>query len=274
MNNALTPQAETLLAHLKAGGTLTNRSAHIDFAVGSLTKRISELRAAGYDVHGAWHTNHKTGQRFMRYSMGESAQVAPPVEPKEETINRLPKMEKGQVALFDLSKEHPFVLIQEEINGDLVEAEYLEDDYDGDALFFIRNYNGPGVLHQCHPYESDTYSAFVGIKREAPKKEFDKYVVVAVGDIKKGDKLMLLKADGKDIANFVGESHAGELCVSVIEYARDQHGRFLCTALLDAASREDGKGYDLACTFNGLPQFMTYFNDEDNYTFARLENAR
>lgn len=64
----LSPQARTVLTHLVDAGTITQREAMMDHSVQSLTKRISELRAHGFNVDGRWKTHPITGQRYMRYS--------------------------------------------------------------------------------------------------------------------------------------------------------------------------------------------------------------
>jgi hypothetical protein len=64
----LTPQALTILTHLKNAGTITQREAIMDHSVQSLTRRITELRDAGYTIPGKWKKHPITGQRYMRYS--------------------------------------------------------------------------------------------------------------------------------------------------------------------------------------------------------------
>lgn len=39
-----------MLAHLKAGGTLTQDEAHERYGIGRLAARVGELRAAGHNV--------------------------------------------------------------------------------------------------------------------------------------------------------------------------------------------------------------------------------
>jgi hypothetical protein len=66
----LTPQAKTILTHLNNTGTITQREALMDHSVQSLTRRITEIRDAGFKVEGIWKTHPLTGQRYMRYSFG------------------------------------------------------------------------------------------------------------------------------------------------------------------------------------------------------------
>lgn len=64
----LTPQARKVLTHLSNTGTITQREAMLDYSVQSLTRRITELRDAGYTVDGQWRHHPLTNQRYMRYS--------------------------------------------------------------------------------------------------------------------------------------------------------------------------------------------------------------
>jgi hypothetical protein len=66
---ALTPQAKTVLNHLNEAGTITQREAIMDHSVQSLTRRITEIRDAGFSVDGIWKEHPTTGQRYMRYSL-------------------------------------------------------------------------------------------------------------------------------------------------------------------------------------------------------------
>lgn len=65
--NTLTPQARTVLAHLRKAGSITQREAIMDHSVQSLTKRISELREYGYDIRTEYRKHPITGQRYARY---------------------------------------------------------------------------------------------------------------------------------------------------------------------------------------------------------------
>lgn len=64
--NQLTPQGRTLVTHLVAHGSVTQREALMDMSIQSLTKRISELRT--HFVIVSDQRVHKTsGQRYVRY---------------------------------------------------------------------------------------------------------------------------------------------------------------------------------------------------------------
>lgn len=65
----LKPQTETLLRHLKKAGTITFREAVMDHSIQSLTKRIQELRAAGYTVTSQWKRHPITRQRYTEYRL-------------------------------------------------------------------------------------------------------------------------------------------------------------------------------------------------------------
>lgn len=65
---SLTPQARKVLGHLNDTGTITQREAIMDHSVQSLTRRITEIRDAGFMVPGVWKQHPLTGQRYMRYS--------------------------------------------------------------------------------------------------------------------------------------------------------------------------------------------------------------
>lgn len=64
----LTPQAVTLLDYFKAGKELTALIAIGNLGIGSYTKRVAELRAAGHEIVGKWKKDHK-GKRYMSYSL-------------------------------------------------------------------------------------------------------------------------------------------------------------------------------------------------------------
>lgn len=64
----LTPQSRTILTHLNNTGTITQREALLDHSVQSLTRRITEIRDAGFNVGGEWKIHPVTEQRYMRYS--------------------------------------------------------------------------------------------------------------------------------------------------------------------------------------------------------------
>lgn len=77
----LTPQQETLLDHFKLNGSITRIEGIVVHGMGDVLKRISELRALGYDIDDEWRKDAK-GRRYKRY-FWNSEQVLT----DEETIN-------------------------------------------------------------------------------------------------------------------------------------------------------------------------------------------
>lgn len=63
----LTPQAKTVLNHIKLNGSITQREAMIDHSIQSLTRRITEINAAGIRVERQDRRHPITGQRYARY---------------------------------------------------------------------------------------------------------------------------------------------------------------------------------------------------------------
>jgi hypothetical protein len=64
-------QHNIILKHLRATKGLTVREAMIDYSIQSFTKRISELRKMGYNIHGVKSKHPVTGQRYTRYVLIE-----------------------------------------------------------------------------------------------------------------------------------------------------------------------------------------------------------
>jgi hypothetical protein len=62
-------QNQMIIQHMKRTGSITMREALIDYSVQSLTKRIQELRAAGYKIESVSKTHPTTGQRYTRYTL-------------------------------------------------------------------------------------------------------------------------------------------------------------------------------------------------------------
>ena len=69
----LSPQNLTVLRHQKRTGSITQREALMDHSVQSLTKRISELRQAGYKIIKEQKRHPITGQRYARYEFAQQA---------------------------------------------------------------------------------------------------------------------------------------------------------------------------------------------------------
>lgn len=66
MLKKLPPQTQEVLKLLQARGSTTQLEAGGVLRVRSLTKRISELRKAGYSIISERKQDH-TGQRYVRY---------------------------------------------------------------------------------------------------------------------------------------------------------------------------------------------------------------
>ena len=60
-------QTTQILEHMKRTGSITMREALLDYSIQSLTKRISELRQAGYKIETEHKHHPTTGQRYARY---------------------------------------------------------------------------------------------------------------------------------------------------------------------------------------------------------------
>ena len=64
-------QNSKIITHLRATKGLTQREAMMDYSIQSLTKRISELRKAGYRIDGIKGKHPITGQQYTRYTLIE-----------------------------------------------------------------------------------------------------------------------------------------------------------------------------------------------------------
>lgn len=62
-------QTTLILDHMKRTGSITMREALMDYSIQSLTKRISELRQAGYKIETEHKHHPTTGQRYARYKL-------------------------------------------------------------------------------------------------------------------------------------------------------------------------------------------------------------
>lgn len=60
-------QNHKIVAHLKKVGSITVREAMIEYSIQSLTKRIQELREAGFKILSTVRHHPMTGQRYVRY---------------------------------------------------------------------------------------------------------------------------------------------------------------------------------------------------------------
>ena len=64
-------QHDLILKHFRKAGSITVREAMIEYSISSLTKRIHELREAGYDIESNTKHHPVTGQRYVRYTLNE-----------------------------------------------------------------------------------------------------------------------------------------------------------------------------------------------------------
>lgn len=62
------PQTKLIHDHLVDVGNITGVEAQAIYKCRSLTKRISELKALGFDIKSEWKIDH-AGQRYVRYWM-------------------------------------------------------------------------------------------------------------------------------------------------------------------------------------------------------------
>jgi hypothetical protein len=63
-------QTQQLLKHLRTAGSITQREAIMDHSIQSLTRRVTELRDHGYNIHSSLRKHPVTGQRYCRYVLG------------------------------------------------------------------------------------------------------------------------------------------------------------------------------------------------------------
>lgn len=68
-------QTTQILEHMKRTGSITMREALLDYSIQSLTKRISELRQAGYKIETEHKHHPTTGQRYARYKLIRKSKV-------------------------------------------------------------------------------------------------------------------------------------------------------------------------------------------------------
>ncbi|OXJ32656.1 hypothetical protein CFB82_19925 [Burkholderia sp. HI2714] len=64
----LTPQAQTVLRHLKSVGSITNVEANAVHRVRSLSRRITEIQGAGVRISKV-RRRDCTGQQYVRYTL-------------------------------------------------------------------------------------------------------------------------------------------------------------------------------------------------------------
>lgn len=66
-------QTETILAHLQAGGSITQRDAIHEYGIYRLAARVRDLREAGYDVQTVMEGDSK--KEWARYSLKRAVPV-------------------------------------------------------------------------------------------------------------------------------------------------------------------------------------------------------
>jgi biotin operon repressor len=60
-------QNQILLRHFKKTKSISQREALLDYSIQCLSKRIQELRDAGYTIETQHKRHPTTGQRYARY---------------------------------------------------------------------------------------------------------------------------------------------------------------------------------------------------------------
>lgn len=66
-------QNSIILKHIRKAGSITVREAIVEYSIQSLTKRIQELRQAGYDIVSHVKSHPVTGQKYTRYSFAHES---------------------------------------------------------------------------------------------------------------------------------------------------------------------------------------------------------
>lgn len=78
------PQAMLVHDYLKSGRKLTNLAALTSLGIGSLSRRITELRVAGHTILDEWGADH-WGRRYKRYFLPDLPLPDLPTSKKAET---------------------------------------------------------------------------------------------------------------------------------------------------------------------------------------------
>ncbi len=66
-------QAEKILEHLRKNGSITQREAYLDYGIQSFHRRLTDLKDAGYVIHGQQKRHKVTGQEYTRYFLVRDA---------------------------------------------------------------------------------------------------------------------------------------------------------------------------------------------------------
>lgn len=64
-------QNQKIVSHLQKAGSITVREAIVEYSIQSLTKRINELRDAGYPIISDTRFHPVTNQKYVRYSFAD-----------------------------------------------------------------------------------------------------------------------------------------------------------------------------------------------------------
>jgi len=87
-------QVEKIRQVLLSGGSLTQRSALMDYGIMALPRRIADLKAQGFPVKSEMKTNPNTSQRFAQYTFDKEVthinQLKPGAIYRVHNIKRLP----------------------------------------------------------------------------------------------------------------------------------------------------------------------------------------
>lgn len=70
---SLSTQNRLILDYLKAGRTLTNQIALVNLGIGSLSKRVAELRALGHPIKSTEAKDH-FNRRYVKYTLEKAAE--------------------------------------------------------------------------------------------------------------------------------------------------------------------------------------------------------
>lgn len=62
---------------MAAGRSLTNQVAINNLGISSLTRRITDLKRAGYRIKREWHLDHH-GRRYAKYRLEGQPSATPP----------------------------------------------------------------------------------------------------------------------------------------------------------------------------------------------------
>jgi len=62
-------QNQIIMKHFAKAGSITVREAMVEYSIQSLTKRIQELREAGYEILSTTRFHKVTGQKYVRYTL-------------------------------------------------------------------------------------------------------------------------------------------------------------------------------------------------------------